>query len=52
MVTSAPVNRGKNPQVVEERLEQTCKKLSEVEINIGMFRRMVATNDVRNFITK
>ena len=55
-LTSAPVDGGNDPQVVEERLKLTCKKLNEVEVNIGMFSKMakkgVATNDVRNFVKK
>ena len=54
-VTSDPdwVNNSKK---VEERLELTCKKLCETEVNIRLFSKMVrhgvATNDVRNFAAK
>ena len=54
-VTSDPewVN---NSKMVEERLNLTCKKLCETEVNIRLFSKMVrhgvATNDVRNFAAK
>ena len=55
-VTSDVCKDVKDPKMVEEWLEQTCKKLSETEINIGLFSKMirngVATNDVRNFVQK
>ena len=55
-VSSDPDARFNNAQVVEEQLEKTCKKLNETEVNIRLFNKMVrngvATNDVRNFVSK
>ena len=46
----------KNPKLVEEQLRKVCRRLNETEVNIELFRRMlnngVATNDVRNFVSK
>ena len=53
---SGPSNGARNAREVEELLEKTCKKLSETEVNIRLFKKMVhngvATNDVRNFVSK
>ena len=54
--TSAPSREASNVKEVERQLEMTCLKLSETEINIRLFKKMVvggvATNDVRNFAEK
>ena len=54
--TSDPCEGVKGYKEVEERLEITCKKLCETEVNIRLFDRMikngVATNDVRSFVAK
>ena len=45
-----------DPEVVERQLQSTCLKLNETEVNIKLFKKMlengIATNDVRNFVTK
>ena len=55
-VESDPCRGVRDSKKVEERLEVTCKKLSETEVNIRLFDKMVrhgvATNDVRAFVTK
>ena len=55
-VTSDPCLEVNNQKVVERQLEETCVKLSEVEVNIRLFSKMkkngVATNDVRCFVAK
>ena len=47
---------GRDPKQVEEQLVRVCRKLTETEVNIEMFGRMVrsgvATNDVHNFVVK
>ena len=50
---SSEVNNAKE---VEEQLIETCVKLDETEVNVRLLDKMirngVATNDVRNFVTK
>ena len=55
-MTSEPRNELKDPDEVEELFLRTCRKLTEAEVNVAMFQKMlrsgVATNDVRNFVNK
>ena len=50
------LNEAKDSKVVERQLVRTCLKLSETEVNVKLFSKMVkngvATNDVRNFVAK
>ena len=55
-MTSEPWERFNSPDDVEEQYVKTCIKLTEAEVNVAMFQKMlrsgVATNDVRNFVNK
>ena len=43
-----------SPEEVERQFGRACKKLTEVEVNVNMFKKMiksgVTTNDVRHFV--
>ena len=55
-LTSDLSNEVNSAKMVEEQLIETCVKLNETEVNVKLLSRMirngVATNDVRNFVTK
>ena len=56
VVTSGLLEKAKNAKEVEELLVKTCEKLNQAEVNTRLFNKMVrngvATNDVRNFVSK